>query len=101
MGRRQDLPFTIVSIFYQFHLAQIYVFMLEQLEWYNTYNQRIRDEIGSRSELSAEGKEWMTSKTNPIKYTFKLDQVLSNGQMLAPSMAAILVMLFSVLHSIL
>lgn len=50
------------------NLIDITLLSPAQIDWYNAYNQRIRDEIGPH--LSERAKSWMESMTIPIAYEF-------------------------------
>ncbi|XP_072019586.1 xaa-Pro aminopeptidase 1-like [Amphiura filiformis] len=52
------------------NLIDFSLFNPRELEWYNAYNERIRDEIGP--DLSRDAKKWMDSKTRKISYTWKV-----------------------------
>ncbi len=98
------MTFKMISLVpFEEKLIDFTLFNNIQLKWYNDYIQRIRDEIGSRPELSAEGKEWMMKNTNPVKFTFEVELpgLTSSGEMKAPCVVIILAMLFSALYSIL
>ncbi|XP_071800485.1 xaa-Pro aminopeptidase 1-like isoform X1 [Asterias amurensis] len=99
------MTFKMISLVpFEEKLIDFTLFNNKQLQWYNEYNQRVRDEIGPREGLSAEGKEWMMKNTNPIKFTFEVElpDPVGNGVMkAAPCVVTILAMLLSTLYSIL
>ncbi|XP_022089810.1 xaa-Pro aminopeptidase 1-like isoform X2 [Acanthaster planci] len=100
-GGHQYMTFKMISLVpLEPNLIDFSMFNNKQLEYYNNYNKRVRDEIGPRSELTEAGKAWMMSKTEPVEYTFKLGTG-NSGQRTTPSLVAILMtLLLGTLYSV-
>ncbi|XP_033646170.1 xaa-Pro aminopeptidase 1-like [Asterias rubens] len=68
----QYMTFEMVSLIpFEPNLIDFSLLTPRQLDYYNDYNKRIREEVGPslKSELA---RNWMTKKTEPVLYTFRL-----------------------------
>ena len=66
----------------------------QQLDWYNMYNERIRNEVGPILQERGydDAFKWMQSKTKPVTYKYKVNSATSaHGAILIIGICTLLV----------